>query len=91
VECGRWRGQMRKLCLCLLLVLSVKIVLASSINEIMYNPSGNDNNLEYVEIISSGFINLSGWIVEDSASDDVLVGEQYVNNDFFHALKIIIY
>ena len=47
-------------------------VVALEINEVMYNPPGNDNNLEYVEIYSEEEINLSLYIFEDSSASDSL-------------------
>ncbi|MBI2146676.1 lamin tail domain-containing protein [Candidatus Woesearchaeota archaeon] len=48
------------------------------INEIMYDPAGNDNDREFVEIYHSpGFLNLSGYIVGDAVSNDTLVGVSY--------------
>jgi hypothetical protein len=74
---------MRKLVLCFLVFCFAEIAVADVfINEIMYNPAGNDNNLEYVEIYSDSFVNLSSWIIEDSYSDDVLEALQYVDNGY---------
>ena len=36
----------------------------------MYDPEGNDNNREYVEIYTD--LNLSGFTVEDFSSSDIL-------------------
>jgi hypothetical protein len=54
----------------------------AEINEIMYNPSGNDNNLEFVEIISSTYLNLTGWTIGDLSSNDSLVLLQYKNSEY---------
>ncbi len=43
-----------------ILLLSISVS-AMVINEIMYNPEGNDNNREWVEIYSAESTNLSGW------------------------------
>lgn len=51
----------------------VSIAHAQVITEIMYNPAGDDNNKEYVELYSEEELNLTGWIFEDSQSNDVLV------------------
>src|SRR3989304_6203493 len=40
------------------------------ISEIMYNPAGDDNNLEFVEIL--GTANLSGHSIGDSGHNDTL-------------------
>ncbi len=51
----------------------VGVVHAQIITEIMYNPVGDDNNKEYVELYSEEELNLTGWTFEDSQSSDVLV------------------
>ncbi|MBW3021436.1 lamin tail domain-containing protein [Candidatus Woesearchaeota archaeon] len=45
-------------------------VTATHINEIMYNPAGNDNNHEFVEVFTDQ--DLTGWMVGDLASNDTL-------------------
>jgi hypothetical protein len=49
------------------------------INEIMYNPEGDDNNKEFIEICmnSTQDKNLSRWIIADSASNDTLIILRY--------------
>ena len=42
------------------------------INEIMYNPDGNDNNKEFIEIYSEDYKNLSNFIIEDLSGEDIL-------------------
>lgn len=59
------------------------IVHAVSISEIMYNPVGSDNNLEYVEVISEEEINLSEYTIEDAASSDGLVLLQYWDSVYY--------
>ena len=54
----------------ILTILCTHLVLAASINEIMYNPEGNDNNREFIEI--KGTNNLSNYIIGDSSSNDTL-------------------
>ncbi|MCX6706955.1 MAG: lamin tail domain-containing protein [Candidatus Woesearchaeota archaeon] len=49
------------------------------INEIMYNPEGDDNNKEFIEIYMDTPLNLSGWIVSDSSSNDTLKTLQYTD------------
>ncbi|MBW2996509.1 lamin tail domain-containing protein [Candidatus Woesearchaeota archaeon] len=74
---------MRKFVLCFLVFCFIEIVVADVvINEVMYNPSGDDNNLEYVEVYSDGFVNLTEWIIEDSGSSDVLAAVQYYDNNY---------
>src|SRR3989344_6113402 len=45
---------------------------AMRVNEIMYNPDGDDNNREFIEIYMEQFTNLSGWTIADSGSNDTL-------------------
>tara|TARA_Y100000310_G_scaffold342206_1_gene444277 strand:- start:18 stop:1040 length:1023 start_codon:yes stop_codon:yes gene_type:complete len=44
----------------------------AEITEIMYNPSGNDNNGEYVEIIFDEDTSMDGWMVQDSSHSDLI-------------------
>lgn len=57
-------------------VLSILIfstmVEAVYISEVMYNPIGNDNNKEYVEVVLDEPKNMEGWVVEDNSSSDNL-------------------
>ncbi|MFC1753145.1 hypothetical protein ACFL96_07085 [Thermoproteota archaeon] len=52
------------------------------INEIMYNPEGNDNNKEFIEIYMETPVNLSGWIIADKASEDVLELIQHSESNY---------
>ncbi len=45
--------------------------MAFQFTEVMYDPPGSDNNLEFLEL--AGAPNLSGWIVGDLASNDTLL------------------
>ncbi len=45
----------------------------AEITEIMYNPSGSDNNKEYVEVIFSEGTLIDGWTIEDSTSQDIIL------------------
>jgi len=68
-----------------LLFLLILISYASAdliINEIMYNPEGNDNNKEFIEVYSNEPINLSGFIIADSKSNDTLTLLQYYDSDY---------
>jgi len=62
------------ICLFLLPFVSADIV----INEIMYNPSGADNNHEWIEIYNNGDeeINLEGWRFFEADSNHRLILEQ---------------
>ncbi len=69
----------------LLLILFCSLVLpvsAVQINEIMYNPGGDDNNREFVEIYFDEWTNLTGWIVADSNSNDTLAMLQSFNSSY---------
>jgi hypothetical protein len=54
----------------------------AEINEIMYNPSGNDNNLEFVEIIYDNYQDMDGWTIGDLSSNDTLVLLQYKDSEY---------
>lgn len=45
---------------------------AVRINEIMYNPAGDDNNMEFIEVEMDEYADLTGWTIGDSESDDTL-------------------
>ncbi len=53
---------------------------AIRINEIHFNPSGYDNNLEFVEIYSDTKYDFTGYIVGDSSSNDTLVKLNNITN-----------
>ncbi|MFW6450090.1 MAG: lamin tail domain-containing protein, partial [Nanoarchaeota archaeon] len=57
-------------------------VSAIHINEIMYNPQGNDNNKEYVEIYMDNFTSLENWTIADSDSNDTLSTLSQVNSSY---------
>jgi hypothetical protein len=46
----------------------------------MYNPEGNDNNKEYIEIYTN--LNLTGWTLQDSTSEDILELLQYYPSNY---------
>lgn len=74
---------MHKLILCFLVLLFTELVIADiSINEVMYNPEGNDNNLEYVELLLDSPFNLTDYIIEDSGSADSLQLLNYCNTSY---------
>ena len=55
------------------------------INEIMYNPAGDDNNNEWVELYNNDSIsyNMSGWTIGDMNSNDSL--QRLQGNDILPA------
>lgn len=52
------------------------------INEFMYDPEGDDNNNEYVEIILDYYINLTDYRIQDLNSEDNLTELKHVDNNF---------
>jgi hypothetical protein len=64
----------------LVLLLLVSFVNGLEITEIYYDPPGNDNNLEFIEVITN--LNLSNYTIADSSSNDTLIQKKFVNNSF---------
>ncbi|HLC46335.1 MAG TPA: lamin tail domain-containing protein [Candidatus Nanoarchaeia archaeon] len=56
------------------LLLVIDFCAAYSINEVMYDPDGNDNNREFIEIsfAAGDSHDLSGFVISDSSSNDTL-------------------
>jgi len=52
------------------------------INEIMYNPEGDDNDKEFIEIFFDEWVNLTGYVIADSSSNDTLVLLKWVNSSY---------
>ena len=67
----------------LILLLLVPIVNALTITEVMYNPPGNDNNKEYIEVFSEEQIDLSEYQIEDLESNESLTLLQQFNSSFY--------
>ncbi|MDP8206777.1 MAG: lamin tail domain-containing protein [Candidatus Electryonea clarkiae] len=71
----------RKFVLPLLMLPSLFLFSTTSaqviLNEIMYNPAGNENYTEYVEIYNSGLspVSLNGWLISDGTAEDSIVPE----------------
>ncbi len=73
----------KKLILFIIFILCLEFVSAEIyINEIMYNPEGNDNNKEYIEIFYDEIINLTNYIIEDKDSQDNLTLLFYYENNY---------
>lgn len=53
-----------------MMIILSPVVAATEFSEIMYDPQGSDNNLEYIELLTTE--NLDGWIVGDLSSNDTL-------------------
>jgi len=69
----------------LILLLTILLIIPNSlasiqITEIMYNPEGSDNNHEYIELITN--MNLTGFIIQDSSSEDVLELLKYIPSNY---------
>lgn len=63
-------------------VVSITVFMAPTVsaqvvlNEIMYNPAGNENSNEFIEIYNPGPspVNLDGWSISDGTSSDQVIG-----------------
>ncbi len=76
---------MRLVAYALIALLLLHAALAVRFTEIMYDPPGNDNNREFIEV--EGAWNLTGWTIADAASNDTLVPLQ-VNASSGYALIV---
>jgi len=63
-------------------LLLINTVYAISINEIMYNPEGEDNNKEYIEIYFENYINLTNYKILDLSSEDILKEIKFINSSY---------
>jgi len=63
-----------------ILLITLQTVEALTINEINYNPEGNDNNREYLEVITE--LNLTGFIIQDANSEDILEPLKEINSTY---------
>ena len=61
---------LKEIAVCLVLC---PFLVNAEITEIMYNPSGGDNNREYVELIFNEEILMDGWTVKDSSHEDIIL------------------
>lgn len=61
------------------LLLALTDVTALRINEVLYDPAGNDNNKEFIEIFNEEPVNLTGWVIADAESNDTLTEVKYVD------------
>jgi len=55
---------------------------AVKITEIMYNPEGSDNNLEYVEIYTEEYSNIENFTITDFHSTDNLIQVKITDNNY---------
>ncbi|MDP3916974.1 MAG: hypothetical protein Q8Q42_01660 [Nanoarchaeota archaeon] len=59
--------------LVMFIFLLCSIFVNAEITEIMYNPEGNDNNREYVEVIFDEGMSMDGWTIKDHTHQDLLL------------------
>lgn len=69
-------------CILLFGLLFLDFVTPIKINEIMYNPEGNDNNKEFIEIFYEEYIDLTNYLIADDSSNDTLVLLNYFNSSY---------
>lgn len=63
--------------------LAINVDSLIEINEIMYDPEGNDNDKEFIEIYSDENKNLTNYTIEDlSGGKDILVLRKYFNSNY---------
>ncbi len=72
-------GLLKIIFILVIILATLSVARGISISEVMYNPVGNDNNHEFVEVYGTG--NLSGYSVGDSASNDSLQLLHYENGN----------
>jgi len=73
---------MRKTMLLIISTLLMNPAGAVHINEVMYNPEGNDNNREFVELFVEDNRSLEDWVIADSESNDTLVVLQFLDSQY---------
>lgn len=67
----------------ILLIMAPFVKAEVYITEVMYNPAGEDNNKEYIEITSEDPINLSEYALEDLESSDSLALLRQANTSYY--------
>ena len=68
----------------ILLILAINVNAITVINEIMYDPSGGDNNKEFIEIYSDEINNFENYTIEDlSGNKDILKLVKQINSNYF--------
>lgn len=78
-----WGLKIRKILIYFLFLIIALIHVSAMINEVMYNPDGNDNNKEFIELYSEEPIDLSDFIIGDLDSNDTLEILQYYDSDYY--------
>ena len=73
---------MKYVFLLFLLLTSLYSAKAIEINEIMYNPAGDDNGNEWLEIYNPEAFDLTNWTIGDLNSNDTLVAIKITNSSF---------
>jgi hypothetical protein len=66
----------------ILLLVALQPVVALHINEVNYNPIGDDNNREFIEVYLDTPQSLDNWTVADASSNDTLRTMQYVTSHY---------
>ena len=74
---------LKKYLVFIILIYSSQYILAdTAINEIMYDPSGSDNNKEFIELYHSQWLNFSGYTAGDADSNDTLQLIYFYNSSY---------
>ena len=74
---------MKRLLFLLLFLIYIEFSKADMyLNEVMYNPLGEDNNHEFIEIYFTHPENLTSYTIEDRISSDVLNQVQYKDSNY---------
>lgn len=76
----------------IILIITINIKTSSAlirINEIMYNPAGEDNNNEYVEIYYDESINFSDYFIGDNVNNDTLELVKNIKNNNNNFILVI--
>lgn len=63
-------------------LIAANCAFALIFNEVMYNPAGDDNNKEFIEIYNENYTNLSSFIIADAASNDTLKEIKYFDSGY---------
>ncbi len=75
--------RMKKIIIWLAMLILVKSVVSTlEITEVMYDFLGDDNNHEFIEIYSYPPVNISGFIIGDSSSNDTLNMLQFYPGEY---------
>ena len=73
---------MKGLVILALVLIIIPFSFSLVFNEVMYDPAGNDNNKEFIEVYDINYVNLSKFIIADGSSNDTLVEIKYFNSGY---------